>query len=229
MRFYYLFGLFFLFIFLNSCIDKDLTNIGETVYVTPEYSIPIGNETIYMDDLVEEYFGDLFEIPDTLLFNDTISVFYYDSIFYNNPILLEFEGERTFDFSSLSEKTEYITSAMIRTNCINGIPARFHFQVYLYDYARQIVDSVYTSGPLVIEPAITDSLGQIVQSGELWKHDAYLSREVIERLPDIYYIYSTVTVEIENYSATYIQYLNDQEFWSQLGLRVKLDLPLHEL
>ena len=108
----------------------------------PEYSLPIGSETIYMEDLVEDYFVGLINIPDTSLMSDTLSVFYYDSLFYINPLIFEYEGERTFDFRSLNEKTDYITSAMIRTNCVNGIPARFYFQVFLFDIAHQLVDSV---------------------------------------------------------------------------------------
>ncbi len=221
--------LFILSLPFTSCIDKDLTNLGESVYVTPEYSLPIGNDTIYMEDLVDEYFSGLIPIADTSLVPDTVNIFYYDSIFYMNPLRFEFESEQTFDFGSLAGKTEYITSAMIRTNCINGIPARFYFQVYLFDYSQQMVDSVYKDGPLIIEPAKTDNTGQITQEGKLWKHDAYLSQEIINRLNDVYYLYTTVTVEIENYHATQIPYLKNQEFWSQLGLRVKLDLPLHEL
>jgi hypothetical protein len=228
LRLFFL-GLFILLLGLYSCVDKDLTNIGESVYVDPEYSIPIGNETIYMENLVDDYAGDLIEIPDTLHIYDSLSIFNYDSILYINPLVLEFEGERTFDFSSLADRTEYITSAMIRTNCINNIPARFEFQVYLYDSGRLLIDSVYNNGPLIVEQAETDSLGQVTKRHELWKHDTYLSQEIIDRLPDVYYVYSTLTVEIENFSATQIKYLNDQWFWSQLGLRIKLDLPLHEL
>lgn len=224
-----LLGLFMLLLSLNSCVDKDLTNFGESVYVHPEYSVPVGNETIYMEDIVEDYFADLIEIPDTLLSNDTLSVFHYDSVFYYNPFILEFEDEHTFDFSSMADRTEYITSAMIRTNCINGIPARFKFQVYLFDRSWLIIDSVYKDGPMIIDQAETDSLGQVIKPHELWKHDTYLSKEIINRLPDVYYIYSTLSVEIENFSATYIQYLKKQQFWSQLGLRIKLDIPLHEL
>jgi hypothetical protein len=217
-----------IFITVVSCIDKDIENIGDDLYITPGYSIPLGNDTVYMEDLIDEYAGDLKEIADTSRVPDSINFFYYDNRFFVNSSVLHFEGEQDFDFSSWSNKVDYITSAMIRTHCINKMPAKVYQQVYLMDYSWQVIDSIYHDGNLIIEAAETDNSGNVVKSGETL-FDTYITHSLISRLPDVYYIYSITTIELKDFSTSNIRYLGKQEFWSELGLRIELDLPLNEL
>lgn len=216
-------------IFLSGCIDKDLGNINNTLNYTPEYSLPIGNDTIVMSEMVEEYFGDLIFWPDTNLIPDTAFVLYYNSKFYTGVQTFEFVGEMPLNFTAFTENVDYATSLMLRVNSVNNIPARAFTQYYLLDVSHNIIDSIYHNGPLEIPSAEVDSTGRVIKTGEVWKSDVYVDTNTLSRLADVYYLRSVSRIELVNYNIKNIQYLADQKIWLQLAFRIKLDIPLHEI
>lgn len=212
----------------TACYDKDLVDLEEEIYYHPEYSIPLGKDEMDMAFMVEEYFGDLIEIVDTLSLPDSLHVFFYNYLYYFGPTIFEFESFESIDLSTI-EDLDYITSAMIRTNSINRIPANIFAQVYFLDFSLQVIDSLYKDNWLEIKAAEVDSVGKVIESSELWKKDVELSEEFILRIPDIAYVRTETYVVLENFVNTSIQYIDEQDIWIQLALRIKLDLPLHEL
>lgn len=214
---------------LTGCIDKDLGNIDNTLYYTPEYSLPIGSDSLYMQDMFEEYFGDLTFWPDSFLIPDTAFVFYYNSEFYTGVRTFEFTGEMPLDFTTFTKNIDYVTSLMLRTNCVNSIPAKISVQYYLQDENYNVIDSVYHNGPLVIPPAEIDSTGRVISTGEVWKSDVYVDTNTLSRLDEVYYLTSVSRIELSDFNISKIQYLADQNIWLQLGFRIKLDVPLHEI
>ncbi len=220
---------FMLMLLPAACYNKDMVDLEEDVYYHPEFSVPIGESKIDMAYIVEDYWGDLYKISDTLNLPDSLILFYKDSVYSSGVTSFIYGSIETVDMSSFENKFEYITSAMIRTNAINRIPASIFTQLYFLNSSYQVIDSLYRDGGFEIEAAEVDSTGKLVQATEVWKKDIELSEEIIQLIPQIAYVQTLSRVQLEDYFISGIHYLEEQDIWIQLALRIKLDLPLHEL
>jgi len=218
-----------LILLLSGCVKDKVTDIVDNSYYTPEYSLPVGSRDFTMEDYINEYPGNLIQIPDTAILADTIDFLYYDSLFYNYIRHFDLQTVQTFNFSAYSDKLEYITSLTFRTNYVNGIPGGLAMQIYFLGAAENILDSVYKDGWFTILTAITNNNGLVTEKRESWKNDTPLSEQMIDMLPDVYYVRILTRLETENFNATKINYFFNQNLWVQLGIRIKLEIPLNEV
>ena len=211
--------------FAGSCINDNVTNIVDNTYYTPELSLPIGYYDFDIEEIFSDYWNDIIDNTDTANIIDSLA---YNNEYFENYRYLDFELPAEFDFTFLTDKVENIKSLMMRLNCINGIPGKISMQVYFLDESENRVDSLFQDNWLTIDAAGIDSDGNVINEAELWKYDTYLGQKIIDRLPDIYYVDVYTRLETEDYNTTHIIYLDKQNFWAQLGFRIKFEIPLNE-
>lgn len=228
MSYYTYLFLIFLGGILSSCIDKNATNIEEDIYFTPEYSFPIGETELVLDEIIDEWGGILTPI-DTTGLPDTTPVFIFNELSFESPFEFDYSIVQSFDFSSISEELDKVTSLMIRANCVNEIPGGSIIQVFFLDAGLQVIDSLYKDGRFTINAATVDDEGYFLQSSELWKFDTYLSSGEVNKLQEVKNIRIDATLNIENLLGKEIYFFSGQKFWFQLGLRVGLEIPLNEI
>jgi hypothetical protein len=214
-------------LFLTACIKDKITEITDNSYYTPEYSLPVGSHDFTMEEYIANYPAELISIPDTSAINDTVELLYYDSQFFENPGHFDLLIDEPFDFSDYSDKIEYITSLMFRTNCINSVPGKASLQVYFLDASLNTIDSLYSNGQLTIGSAETNNDGIVTENHEQ-QDDTYLSENMIAMLPFVSYVRVFARLETENFKTSNINYFALQNFWVQLGIRVQLEMPLNE-
>ncbi len=218
---YYL--LFFIMSTMHSgCYDKNFENISENINVTPEYSIPLGFSDILIDDIVNDNRWRLHPVNDT---SDSMNIFVYDNLFYQNPITIRTFYTIDFDINSIVDQLDYVVSVMVRANCINSIPGKLSFQLYFVNN-NVIVDSLYDKW-VVIDAARTDNNGNVIPA-ESWKNDANLTESQINNLYNVGEIWLDTKLETSNYWENNVKYFSDQKSWFQVGIRINLDLPLNE-
>lgn len=221
------FGHFFLIIIvlasLAGCIDKNIGNIGDNSYLTPEHSIPLGSSDIYLKDIVQDNFPSLTQIPDTSVI-DTINTFYFDTNYYKNlNELIYYYPTKDFNIGTIVDSLDYVTSLVIRTNCINNIPGKLSLQLYFWSFDNQLIDSVFIPDWWEISASQLEGNEQIVTK------DTPLTQKQIQNLYNVAYLELGVKLETDNYWNNKVKYYSDQKAWLQVGIRLKLDLPLNKI
>lgn len=219
----------FIFLLIESCYDKDLVNISDTVYYSPEFSMPIGQNDFFLEDVISGLDEDLIEIPDTAGLPDSVPIFIYDGIVYENPVVLEHTSIESFDFSTISENLEHVISLMLRTNCVNEVPGELNVQIYFLDANFVPIANLCEDCFITVEAATIDEGGNLIKPGILTEHDIYFNEDEINAFAFVRHIRIDVVLNVENLIGKSVKYYPDQEFAVQLGFRVKFDIPLHEI
>ncbi|MBN1118084.1 MAG: hypothetical protein JXA77_12810 [Bacteroidales bacterium] len=223
---YYVVAVIFLF---SACIDDDIKNIEDNVIFSPEYSIPVGSDSVTMAEVVDNYPFDLILIPDSLDNLDSLNIFLFDSSSYFSPVYFDYSSDYTYNLGGIANKIDYITSLMLRLNCINGIPARVQLQVYFLNQFEIALDSVFQDGRMIIEAATTNDEGEVIDKYKLFKHDIYLDQEFIDIMSQTTTVRVSSRIELVNFNVRHIRYFSENDFWMQLGVRFKLELPVNDV
>lgn len=228
MKFPNLLACMVLTMMLYSCYDENLANVNETLCFTPEFSLPLGSIQLKMEDVVEEYGGELTEIP-TQNIPDSILVFLYDNKFYESPSTFEYSETKNFGNTTIASKIEYVTKLMFRINSVSEVPAGISWQVYFLNESSMVIDSLFKSKRLEIDAAKIDSLGNLIESTEIWKFDTELDSSDIKEFEFIDKVQIQAILYLDDLNGKEINYFPEQKIWFQLAIRAELDLPLHEL
>lgn len=219
-----------LLLIVSSCYDKDLVNnIGDTVYYTPEYALPIGNQSFTMDDVITGLDSALVEIPDTSNLPDDIPIFIYNGVVYENPLILEHTSIEPLDFSTVSENLEHVVALMLRTNCVNEVPGELQLRVSFLDGSQTPIMNLCEECFFTIEAAETNTDGTLIEPGILMKHDIYFSDEEIALMEFVEYIRVDAVLNVEELAGKQVLYYPEQKFAVQLGVKVNFNIPLHEI
>jgi hypothetical protein len=208
---------------MSSCVKDKITGITDNSVYTPEFALPVGSHDFLLKDspIADLQLFDTSNIPDNvdyLSYNDTI-------LEYVPYIVLSSEDQ--FQFSSITDKTQYITSLVLRTNIINGIPDSAHIQMYFLDNSHNVIDSIFSGKGLKILAASVDNHGNITESADL-ERDTPLTN-LISNLSSVSYIRTRTILYLGGYKNTGTGYYSDQHIWTQMGIQVKLELPLNEI
>lgn len=217
---------FLVFLFLSvlafsSCIDDNFTDIDTSITYEADASLPLGNSFPLLGELLDTI--NLVEIPDWVN-KDTVSFFLYDSIYYYSPGKIKFTTTGYFALNPFENDTVKITSLMFRTNIVNAIPAEVDQQLYFTDTSNTVIDSLYSAGPLEIQPALSDTAGNIIATWELLKNDIYLSDEMIDTIMNTQHIVLSAELIIPDSSEETIHFLSSHNIWIQIGMRVGLKI-----
>ena len=105
----------------QTCIKSDPTNISSDINTQPEYSLPIGTPTVWMNQIVTSV--DLGEPIDTLEpILDSLNTFLYDNTYYKpSNHVFDYSITEPFSFITFKNQLDKIKSFMLRVNTINQI------------------------------------------------------------------------------------------------------------
>ena len=214
---------FLAFLFLsvlafNSCIDDNFTDIDTSITYDTDASLPLGNVSLLMESFMDTII--LVPIPD----DDTTLFFLYDSVYYYSPGKIKLSTSGYFSLAPFENDTVKITSLMFRTNAVNGIPAEIDHQLYFADTSNTIIDSLYSTGPMRIEPAPTDDEGNVTGTYEIWKVENDLSPAMIDKISETQYIFLSAELIIPDSQHDTIPFYSSQDIWIQIGIRVGLKI-----
>jgi hypothetical protein len=210
---------------LYSCMDDDLTDINSTLEYEAEFSLPVGVDTLLLEQLVQSVI--LIPVPD-YVDKDTVRYFFYDSTFYYSPGTLSDSISAPLILTPFKNDTAEIVSLMFRLNAANLIPAEFRIQIYFADSNNVILDSLYNDGPFILDPALTDESGIVTGLWEVLK-DNTLPPEKIDKLMDMTHVILDTKMIIPDSSldTVPIPFYHDQSLWIQVGVRVGLKLTIN--
>jgi len=214
---------------LTACMD-DFNRDLSTVYYNPGYSVPIGPVYYTLADIMPPIALD-FPVPDTSLIPDNIDIpllVYDDSIFFINP---EFGFDTVFrqpiDLQSISDVSEYVVSAMLRSNLSNNLPVNLGVQVDFVDAAGRIVTSLYPEGGVLIERPEIGEDGQIIEP-RTEQIDTYLEEEQIDQLLIANFFDIRIHIDTYNQNTDILHVYSRNGMALQLGLRAEILVPLEQ-
>ncbi len=210
-------------LFLPSCIDKDAGDIDPSLVYDAEFSLPLGDSLLQASQFVDT--TALVPLPDTVD-RDTVQWFLYDGVFYYSPGVLTYRSETPLSFSDFITDTSEIVSLTFRINAVNRVPARMRLQLYFADAGRQVLDSLFSDGPLQLEAAAVDGRGEVTAPAELWKKDVVFLPSQIALLEQMEYALQEYTLVLPVPADDSIPLFSDQEVWLQMGVRVGVKIVL---
>ncbi len=218
---YNFFIIYLLIILFSGCIDENITNVSENMEITSGYSLPVGqaeyNINKYLDGLKES----IFPWPDSLYYNDTLY-----------PNYLEYVEEydiKEFDFSRLGENLDMIESIMLRIMIDNGYPTKSLSQVYFTDLTMSyVIDSVFSDGPHIIEPALIDNNGRVIEPyHEIF--DVYMPQRFIDNMADVRHVSIFSRVFTTRNDMLHARFYSDYKLTVHIGIRVRLRYNIEDL
>jgi hypothetical protein len=216
-------AVFVVALLLTSCIDKDAGDIDPSLVYDAEFSIPLGDSLLQAYQFVDT--TALVPLPDTADM-DTVEWFLYDGVFYYSPGVLIHRSETPLSLSDFITDTSEIVSLTFRINAVNRVPARMRLQLYFTDAGRQVLDSLFSDGPLQLEAAAVDGRGEVTAPAELWKKDVVFSPSQIALLEQMEYALQEYTLVLPVSADDSIPFYSDQEVWLQMGVRVGVKIVL---
>lgn len=220
-----------------SCIDRNITNISESLEINSSYSLPIGDVSYDINDyfeLLKDLGLDTIQ-PDTLQI-DTIQsqygdslglVEYNDTLYENIRYVVDTLIYNQFDFGSLGNDLDKIKAVTFVSIINNDFPTETRLQVYFADGSLAIIDSLFSSGPYLFTPPELDNDG-IPVDRPLDIVNTPVSEYVIENLAEIRYII------VNGYVKTLRPDINISKFYSyyilsiHIAVRIELEFNTSE-
>lgn len=130
-----------------------------------------------------------------------------------------------FDIGDIYKTTDEIEKIVFRLNIYNGFPANVKVQLYFQDEYDFNVDSLFSSGPLNLEPAKASGSGKIL-SRTYEKKDISFSPERIEALQwvskvKVYVVFSTLGID-----RSLVSFYGDYNIKVQIGVKANLRINI---
>ena len=200
----------FLSLLLHSCIKEES---GEESNWNPNFSIAIGYTSLGMN--ADSGF-------DTLLLQLNLLT---GLPYWTEEIDIPLSYTMPFDMGQISDFSEEIISIMFRLNTYNGFPNPALGQVYFLDMSNNIVDSLFSSGPITMEPGTVN--GETINSTHN-QTDIVFDQSKIDELTTVRNI--LIKGEINNVSldTTLIDFYPNYTLGIQLGLQAELSMSISE-
>lgn len=217
-------------IFCNACIKdiQELQEIEDMSY-NPSFSVPIGLLSYTLEEIMPPDSLYNFVIPDTLIQAgnlDTLILLYNDDRVFFRPELgyTSYFSEQV-SFSNLSEQTENVEYAMLKTIVSNKIPVAIDVQGYLLNDSDQIVDSLISTGSAYIPAPEANEEGLIDEPTEHTIYTHFYS-EKVDDLMDVTEI--RVYVHLETYAQDIdtVRVYSENGIDLQIALRGDLKIPI---
>jgi hypothetical protein len=158
-------------------MDGDILNISDSLEIKSSYSIPIGPVEFDMNEYLESLDTAMFPWPDTLSFNDILYPNIATAVIYTsvNPL----------SFNFVSEPEVKVKSVEFVVIISNGYPTAVSVQLYFLEgTASAPVDSIFTAGPLTVQPATMDAEG-VVNEPRTVVVTVPMPDTFVTRMPDI--------------------------------------------
>ncbi|NJO68891.1 MAG: hypothetical protein HC830_06035 [Bacteroidetes bacterium] len=84
---------------LTGCVKEKITEVVDSSYYKPSYSLPVGSSNFTMEEFQAEYPYVLIPVPDTNDLGTSVDYFYLDSLFYVNVEYFELTTDYPFQLS----------------------------------------------------------------------------------------------------------------------------------
>lgn len=215
-------------IFLTSCINSTITNIDDSLVYNPEFSIPLGYDTLSFEQMEEEIL--VLDLPiDTAALPDSFPILQYNDFFYYFSDTLSQTFITALDFSNIVNDTYVIKQATIRLNFSNGFPNKIGFKLEFEAQNNLPLFTLFEDDrPLVVEAAELDSEGDVVAPFLLYKYDIPLSEEQISLLSDARYISTTINIYPPSDEVELVKFYPDYDIGFQVGIRIEIEQTIDE-
>lgn len=215
---------------INSCV-KDLREIEniESFNYNPSFSVPVGPLSFSMDEIMPTDSISHLEIPDSVLSLDTLQspiLVYDDYLYFYNPV----PGYTSFfnqpvNFSNMTQQSDNIVSAMLKTHVSSYIPISMLMQGYLLDGQGNIIDSLNAEGYIQLETPPVNQDGTVTEPTEYTIYTHYNSN-TSQNLLDV------EEIEIFLHIRTYDENIDTLRVYSwysiafEFGIRAELLIPI---
>ena len=199
-----------------SCLDdvpEDFDNPDSTW--NPSFSIAIGHTSLGMNE------GSGFDT--LLLLIDALTGY----PFWIEEVDVPLVYKLPFDMQELDEFSEEIIRVMFRINTYNGFPAYANAQVYFLDINDQIVDSLFSSSPLLLEPGTIVGDGESVNKSH-HQTDVVFTQDKVDNLSTVRNILVQGSIQNLELDTTLIDYYPKYSIDIQMGLQVELGLKISQ-
>jgi hypothetical protein len=214
-------SLFFLVLLtITGCIDENILRVSEDVEITPSYSLPLGPLAYDINDYLEGLDTVNFPWPDSLYYNDTLYPSY-------RSYLTRFDIN-LYNFNSLSNNFDRVENVMFRLIVSNGYPTRTITQVYFADGNRTFVDSAFSGGPYVLQPAAIDAEGIVTAPYEEIV-DVTMSPYFVQNMGNIRHIIVETTIYTTRPDIPQVKFYTSYAYRINIAVRVQLRLNTGEL
>ena len=215
---------------LNSCI-KDLRKIEnvESFDYNPSFSVPVGPLSFTMAEIMPTDSILYLEIPDSILSLDTLQspiLVYDDYLYFYNPVLgYTSYFNQAMNFSNMTQQSDHIVSAMLKTHVSSYIPISMLMQGYLLDGQGNIIDSLNAGGYIQLETPPVNQDGTVTEPAEYTIYTHYDS-DTSQELLDV------EEIEIFLHIRTYDEDIDTLRVYSwytiefEFGIRAELLIPI---
>ena len=205
----YRWGILIIAVILSGCF-KDIEPIPDSARISPSVSLPVGQ--------TEFSVGKSFSTVGLPEINLTEPVPDWARYRY-----IEFKETIALDLTEVYAQATAIKYLAFRVNVWNQLPAEGCFQVFFYDDAGMMLDSLNHDSPLVVPVGKISSAGTLISEGYL-RTDIPLSRERIDLLSNAKELVLRSLIKIDATNPSDFQYFETLKVRCQLGVRVDFDI-----
>ncbi|MDX9695994.1 MAG: hypothetical protein RBT49_09405 [Bacteroidales bacterium] len=198
------------FIF-SSCLNDLPETISSEIEMNTTLAFPIGKTSLGLD--ADSGFNE-----DLLQINPLT----------NKPYWVEYEEipldySMSFEVGDIYQSTEEIIQLLFRLNIYNGFPALVRVQLYFIDTDGFPVDSVFSAGPVQLNPATANSFGAIIRkphytSDILFDPDRIDNLQYVDRIA-VYAVFSTNGIDPD-----LVEFYDEYSVDVQMGVKATLKL-----
>lgn len=145
-----------LLICMSACIKKDEISLSDSLYLTPDYSIPIGPVIFSADDIT----FDLSIISDTSVTDSGLYILFNENYHEAYTGIIRLREMMNVDFNELPDmnSVRYMTFIFINDNYA---PMEVYSQLYFIDNTSSVTDSLFEDGPAMFPVPDRDMNGNI--------------------------------------------------------------------
>jgi len=154
-----------------SCMKDAPERLPGSFEWNPGLAFPVGEKSLGLN--TESGFDTLLLEPDTLTgLPDWV-----------DEVSLLLRGTIVFDLSAIDDNLEHMNWMLLRVSIENGFPDHLLAQAYFMDATGNMVDSLFTDGPMTISPGTVQGDGETVVPA-FARRDALFERDRAEALQE---------------------------------------------
>jgi len=153
-----------------------------------------------------------------------------DTLFPHLPlwvdeVSVEMTGRVPFDLASLSQDIDHINEVLFRLNLYNGFPHEVLAQAYFVDINENLIDSMFATGRIPVNPGGIVGDGETIDPAVLRK-DVVFDHDRLEPLEQATEIIlsALITDHSENIDTAMIDYYRNYHFDVDIGVMVSITL-----
>lgn len=217
MRTFYLYML--LFILIGGCIAENFSDTLNQSIVTPEYSLPLGS--VEFDLGIDYYIYNSSYNPGGFL-----PIWYDDILYYVPAAITHTSSYMQFSANYFQSIEDHIQSITFHLLITNGFPTNGYAQIYTYNQAYVLLDSLSSDGPFYIQGTGKSNDSTSVNTQTV---DLTLTQQQIANLTDAYYYTFTNTIETKGQGINITGFYSTQRIKITTGVRINVSTSTSDL